>query len=128
MNFCVAAPTQKFIPPISNPRVSTKAAGWKRLYRFHPAAFARARQMLCHDAVAIGIIKQALSLEIKPEMLPLLLKIALVGIYVWGVWKFWTGFHRTQFSQGRIYLALLWPIFLIANKSYRRNFTRALKG
>jgi hypothetical protein len=25
-------------------------------------------------------------------------------------------------------LALLWPVFLIANKSYRQNFNRALKG
>ncbi|MCU0568658.1 MAG: hypothetical protein MUF49_18930 [Oculatellaceae cyanobacterium Prado106] len=57
-----------------------------------------------------------------------LLKFAAIAIYAWGVWKVWTGFHRTNFSQGRVYLALLWPVFLIANKSYRQNFTRALKG
>ena len=57
-----------------------------------------------------------------------LLILGAIVIYGWGVWKFWTGFHRTEFSQGRIYLALMWPVFAIANKSYRRNFTRALKG
>jgi hypothetical protein len=38
------------------------------------------------------------------------------------------GFHRTNFSQGRVSLTLLWPIFLMANKSYRQNFGKALKG
>jgi hypothetical protein len=51
----------------------------------------------------------------------------LAAIYAGGIWKFWTGFRRTNFSQGRIYLALLWPI-LIFNKPYRQNFTKALKG
>jgi hypothetical protein len=60
-------------------------------------------------------------------MLPLLGYIA-IGVYIWGAWKFWTGFRRTNFDQGRIHLTLLWPVFLIANKSYRRNFTKALKG
>ena len=60
-------------------------------------------------------------------MIKLLIVAALVG-YVYGVWKFWTGFNRTNFSSGRLPLALLWPVFLIANKSYRQNFNRALKG
>lgn len=51
----------------------------------------------------------------------------LAAAYAGGIWKFWTGFHRTNFSQGRLYLALLWP-FLLANKSYRQNFNKALKG
>lgn len=52
--------------------------------------------------------------------------IALV-IYSGGIWKFWTGFHRTNFSEGRLRLALLWPLLLV-NRSYRQNFNRALKG
>lgn len=48
-------------------------------------------------------------------------------VYVGGIWKFWTGFRRTNFSQGKVYLALLWPVLLV-NKSYRQNFTKALKG
>lgn len=48
-------------------------------------------------------------------------------VYAGGVWKFWTGFNRTNFSQGRLYLSLLWPVFLIS-KSYRQNFGKALKG
>jgi hypothetical protein len=51
----------------------------------------------------------------------------LIAVYIAGIWKFWTGFQRTNFSQGRIYLALLWPV-LVFNKSYRQNFTKALKG
>lgn len=54
--------------------------------------------------------------------------IAALGIYGYGVWKFWRGFDRTNFSSGRLHLALLWPVFVIANKSYRQNFQRALKG
>ncbi|MGA7935032.1 MAG: hypothetical protein WCA35_15910 [Kovacikia sp.] len=56
-----------------------------------------------------------------------LIGIVLAGIYAGGIWKFWTGFRRTNFSQGRVYLALLWPV-LVFNKPYRQNFTKALKG
>jgi hypothetical protein len=51
----------------------------------------------------------------------------LCGIYAGGIWKFWKGFHRTNFSSGKLYLSLLWPV-LLANRSYRQNFNRALKG
>lgn len=57
----------------------------------------------------------------------LLIGIVIGIVYAGGVWKFWTGFNRTNFSQGKAYLALLWPL-LIFNKSYRQNFNRALKG
>lgn len=57
-----------------------------------------------------------------------LIGLVLIVIYVAGAWKFWSGFERTNFSQGRLYLSLLWPVFLPFNKSYRQNFTRALKG
>lgn len=59
----------------------------------------------------------------------LILVVLLVG-YVGGVWKFWTGFEKTNFQRSlptRISLALLWPVLLV-NKSFRRNFTKALKG
>ncbi|MGF1515576.1 MAG: hypothetical protein ACFB5Z_18010 [Elainellaceae cyanobacterium] len=59
-------------------------------------------------------------------MLNLIGLLALV-VYAGGIWKFWTGFRRTNFSQGKLYLSLLWPVLLV-NKSYRRNFNRALKG
>jgi hypothetical protein len=55
------------------------------------------------------------------------LAFILLLVYVGGGVKFWTGFKRTNFSQGRLYLTLLWPV-LLANKSYRQNFNRALKG
>jgi len=48
-------------------------------------------------------------------------------IYVAGAWKFWTGFNRTNFSQNRLMLTVLWPLMLL-NASYRQNFRRALKG
>lgn len=59
--------------------------------------------------------------------MPKLIIVLLAGVYVYGVWKFWTGFNRTNFSQGRLYLALLWPV-LVFNRPYRQNFTKALKG
>ncbi|NJO43759.1 MAG: hypothetical protein HC769_22665 [Cyanobacteria bacterium CRU_2_1] len=60
-------------------------------------------------------------------MIKLLIVVAAV-VYVYGVYKFLTGFDRTNFTSGRLPLALLWPVFLIANKSYRQNFSRVLKG
>jgi len=57
-----------------------------------------------------------------------LIGLILVVVYGAGVWKFWSGFNRTNFSQGRLPLSLLWPVLLVANKSYRKNFNKALKG
>ncbi|NES83573.1 MAG: hypothetical protein F6K10_20385 [Moorea sp. SIO2B7] len=60
-----------------------------------------------------------------------LIGIALLAGYIWGAWKFWKGFRRTNFEPdlpNRIALSLLWPVLLIANKSYRKNFQKALKG
>jgi hypothetical protein len=57
-----------------------------------------------------------------------LLLIVLIGVYGWGAYKFWQGFGRTNFSQGRVQLTLMWPLLLLVNKSYRQNFNRALKG
>lgn len=60
-----------------------------------------------------------------------LIVLALLGIYGYGVWKFWRGFERTNFSRSlpnRIALSLLWPALIIANKSYRKNFNKALRG
>jgi hypothetical protein len=57
-----------------------------------------------------------------------LVALILVGIYGGGAWKFWSGFNRTNFSQGKVKLTLLWPLFLVLNKSYRENFNRTLKG
>ncbi|MGF1480411.1 MAG: hypothetical protein ACFB4I_13120 [Cyanophyceae cyanobacterium] len=59
-----------------------------------------------------------------------LILIVLLIVYGGGVWKFWKGFKRTNYSpslSNRVVLALLWPA-LIANKTYRRNFQKALKG
>ncbi len=55
----------------------------------------------------------------------------LLAGYLYGVWKFWKGFERTNFSRSlpnRISLALLWPALFVANPGYRKNFTKALKG
>jgi hypothetical protein len=57
----------------------------------------------------------------------LLILVLLGAVYVGGVWKFWTGYNRTNFSQGRVVLALLWPVLLF-NPSYRSNFRKALRG
>lgn len=57
-----------------------------------------------------------------------LLVIILLGVYAGGAIKFWRGFNRTNFSQGKVHLALLWPVLFATNKSYRQNFNRALKG
>jgi len=54
--------------------------------------------------------------------------LALAIAYGTGAWRFWSGFRKTNFSQNKVNLTLLWPIFFIANKSYRENFKKALKG
>jgi hypothetical protein len=57
-----------------------------------------------------------------------LLGLAFIIAYAGGAWKFWSGFHRTNYQQGRLYLTALWPLLLMANRSYRQNFNKALKG
>jgi hypothetical protein len=60
-----------------------------------------------------------------------LIGVLLVIAYVWGVWKFWKGFERTNFNRSlpnRMRLALLWPVLLAMNPSYRKNFQKALRG
>jgi hypothetical protein len=49
-------------------------------------------------------------------------------VYVAGIYKFLTGIQRTNFTENKIVLALLWPVLLVSNENYRRNFTKALKG
>ena len=63
--------------------------------------------------------------------MPQLIGLILVAVYIGGIWKFLSGYRRTNFSSGlpgKIGLAVLWPVLLIGNKSYRRNFQKALKG
>lgn len=63
--------------------------------------------------------------------MPTLIGVVFVVVYVSGIWKFWNGFERTNFQRSlpnRLSLSLLWPVLLITNKSYRRNFRKALKG
>lgn len=60
-----------------------------------------------------------------------LIVLLLVVAYAGGVWKFWQGFHRTNFEPGignQLVLSLMWPVLFLGNKSYRQNFTKALKG
>jgi hypothetical protein len=57
-----------------------------------------------------------------------LIGLLLLVIYLGGGWKFWAGFNRTNFSQNRVVLTLLWPIMLPSSKSYRQNFMKALKS
>ena len=60
-----------------------------------------------------------------------LIGFLVLAVYVGGIWKFLSGYRRTNFNSGlpgRITLALLWPVLLVSNKSYRRNFQKALKG
>jgi len=54
--------------------------------------------------------------------------LALAAAYGTGAWRFWNGFRKTNFSQNKVNLTLLWPVFFIANNSYRENFKKALKG
>ena len=60
-----------------------------------------------------------------------LIVIVLLVVYFGGVWKFWKGFSRTNFNpslSNRLMLALFWPPLVALNKSYRRNFQKALKA
>jgi hypothetical protein len=60
-----------------------------------------------------------------------LLGIVAIAGYIWGAWKFWHGYRRTNFQPSpvnRLALSVLWPALLVVNKSYRQNFQKALKG
>ena len=56
-----------------------------------------------------------------------LIGLLLFVIYLGGGVRFWNGFDRTNFSQNRLMLTLLWPA-LFMSKSYRQNFMKAFKG
>lgn len=63
--------------------------------------------------------------------MPQFIGFVLLVVYVGGIWKFLSGYRRTNFNAslpGKVALALLWPVLMIGNKSYRRNFRKALKG
>ncbi len=60
-----------------------------------------------------------------------LLILGLIVVYIGGSWKFWTGYEQTNFSRRlptRLLLTSLWPVLILSNSSYRRNFRKALKG
>lgn len=60
-----------------------------------------------------------------------LIVLILSIVYFGGVWKFWQGFRRTNFNPSlpnKLALAMLWPALFVANRSYRKNFQKALKG
>jgi hypothetical protein len=54
--------------------------------------------------------------------------VILLVVYIVGAVKFLQGVDKTNFTQNRVPLALLWPVLIVANENYRRNFTKALKG
>ena len=60
-----------------------------------------------------------------------IIPIIVLGFYLLGIWKFISGYNRTNFNRQlptQLMLSLLWPVFLVVNTSYRQNFTKALKG
>jgi hypothetical protein len=60
-----------------------------------------------------------------------LVGIGLAIAYIGGMWKFWSGYNRTNFNRDfvtRLSLGFLWLPLVIVNKNYRSNFTKALKG
>jgi hypothetical protein len=60
-----------------------------------------------------------------------LIGLGILAIYLLGIWRFSLGYRATNFNRSlptRLGLSLLWPVLLLANKSYRENFTKALKG
>lgn len=63
--------------------------------------------------------------------MPQFIVIVVLVVYFGGVWKFWKGFSRTNFNRtlsNKLILALFWPPLVALNKSYRKNFQKALKG
>jgi hypothetical protein len=60
--------------------------------------------------------------------MPQLLLFLFSGLYVYVGYRFWQGFYRTNFSGNKILLTMLWPVLTLANKSYRKNFQKALRG
>lgn len=63
--------------------------------------------------------------------MPKLIFVLLLVGYAVGAWKFWQGFNQTNFERSlpnKLKLALLWPVLWALNGSYRKNFTKALKG
>lgn len=84
----------------------------------------------CIVGKATFVIFQFVAREVIHIMIKLI-TFVLIVVYAGGIWKFWKGFRRTNFDtnlSNRIVLSAFWPVLLVANKSYRHNFNKALKG
>jgi hypothetical protein len=54
-----------------------------------------------------------------------------LGLYIYGAWKCWRNFDRTNFNRTlgtKVVMSLFWPALYVANGSYRQNFHRTLRG
>lgn len=60
-------------------------------------------------------------------MIPQLVGVALLVVYIAGIWRFIAGFGNTFYSGNKIILGLFWPV-LIFHGRYRQEFFKALKG
>ncbi len=94
----------------------------------------KGRHLHCFSKESSRIIfmigeNRKLLFKLKKELTEVkLIVVGLLIVYGVGAWKFWTGFNRTDFSSRRLSFTLLWPAFLVGSQSYRRNFTKAIKG
>lgn len=62
-------------------------------------------------------------------LLPLLPNWVVLSAWLFGAYRFYLGFNRTSYqSSFRIPLALAWPVLFALNGSYRKNFTKSIKG
>ncbi len=69
--------------------------------------------------------------NIKKVNMSNIIAVIVLGFYLVGIWKFISGYNRTNFNRQlptKLMLSLLWPVLLVVNTSYRQNFTKALKG
>lgn len=63
--------------------------------------------------------------------MPYVIGFIIVAVYVGFAWKFWQGYRATNFQPGfvnRLLLSASWLPLVIVNKSYRKNFQKALKS
>jgi len=67
--------------------------------------------------------------NIRMGIVPFVPNFALIGGWIYGSVKFAQGFHKTDYQRGYKYpLALLWPVFMLVNGNFRKNFMRTFRG
>lgn len=86
------------------------------------------RSLLTPSKCASRTYRRA-STPIRMGLIPFVPNWIALSAWAFGVYRFYLGFDKTSYQRSyRVPLALAWPLLFAINESYRKNFTKSIKG